>query len=46
MRPLGSILSDFAWLLLIVWALPLAILLLGLPIAAVIAALHAIVKFF
>ena len=44
MRPLSSILSDLAWLLVIVWALPLAILLLGLPIAGVIAAVHAIVK--
>src|SRR5207253_3113051 len=37
MNRLRPVLSDVAWLLLIVWALPLAILVLGLPIVGVIA---------
>jgi hypothetical protein len=42
---LGSVLPDIAWLLTIVWALPLAILVLGLPIVGLVALVHAIARF-
>jgi hypothetical protein len=41
----GSVLSDIACLLTIVWALPLAILVLGLPIVGVVALVHALTRF-
>jgi len=44
MNRLRTVLSDLAWLLLIVWGLPLAILVLGLPIVGVIAFVRAIFK--
>jgi hypothetical protein len=37
-------LSDIGWLLVIVWGAPIAIALLGLPIAGAVAIVHAVLK--
>jgi hypothetical protein len=37
-------LSDIGWLLLVVWALPIVIVVLGLPLAAAVAAIHAVLS--
>jgi hypothetical protein len=39
-RTARSVLSDIGWLFLVVWALPIVLLVLGLPFAGAIALIH------
>ena len=44
MSRLSSLLSDVAWLLLLVCVLPVAIIVIGLPFAAIARLIHALVS--